>query len=251
MKQEVDIMVNSIMEEINVLNPISDYDKLMCLYEYLQNNVSYDSKELEYSCKYGNSLNPASHNAYGALIAKTAVCDGISAAFSLLAQHMGYDCTIVGGSAAFMTKGFSSHAWNVIHVGDKFYHIDATWDVNHHQQTNEYSYEYFCMNDDSINTDHNWDITTTPACNYEDLSFYIKSGCYANTSSQVDEIFTRYAKSKSKVVRLKVSDRIAIPEPSDTYLAQKLIDISSHFRNGISIQFVWNNDTRCFYAKYN
>lgn len=250
MNQEIDNVVSSIMEEISLLNPLSDYDKLMCIYEYLQNHVSYDSKELEYTCKHGSSLNPASHNAYGALIEKRAVCDGISAAFSLLAQEMGYSCTIVSGSAAFMTKGFSSHAWNLIRLGDKFYHIDATWDINHFHQTNEYSYEYFCVNDDSINTDHNWDIKTTPPCKYEDLSFYIKSGCYANTLSQIDEIFTRYAKSKTQVVRLKVSDRIAIPEPSDTFIAQKLVDISFHHRGSASIQFVWNKETRCFYAKY-
>ena len=250
MNQEIDRMVSSIMEEISLLNPLSDYDKLMCIYEYLQDYITYDSKELEYTCRHGSSLNPASHNAYGALIEKTAVCDGISAAFSLLAQQMGYDCTIVSGSAAFMTKGFSSHAWNLIRVGDKFYHIDATWDINHYQQTKEYSYEYFCVNDDSINVDHNWDIKSTPPCNNEDISFYIKSGCFANTLSQIDEIFTRYAKSKTQVVRLKVSDRIAIPEPNDTFLAQKLIDISSQFRGGVSIQFVWNKDTRCFYAKF-
>ena len=98
------------------------------------------------------------------------------------------------------------HAWNIVRVNGVYYHIDATWDINHYHQTNEYSYEYFCVNDDSINTDHNWDINTTPACNYEDLSFYIKSGCYANTLSQIDEIFTRYAKSKTQVVRLRVSD---------------------------------------------
>lgn len=250
MNQEIDKLVSSITEEILLLNPLSDYDKLMCIYEYLQDHVVYDSKELEYTCKHGSSLNPTSHNAYGALVEKRAVCDGISAAFSLLAQEMGYSCTIVSGSATFMTNGFSSHAWNLIRVGDKYYHIDATWDINHYHQTNEYSYEYFCVNDDSINTDHNWDINTTPACNYEDLSFYIKSGCYANTLSQIDEIFTRYAKSKTQVVRLRVSDRIAIPEPSDTFLAQKLIDISSKHRVAASIQFVWDKGTRCFCAKY-
>lgn len=33
-----------------------------------------------------------SHNAYGVLVNKTGVCDGISSAFSLIAQSMGFEC---------------------------------------------------------------------------------------------------------------------------------------------------------------
>ncbi len=206
MNQEIDQIVETIMEEISLMNPLSDYDKLMCIYEYLQDHVTYDSKELEYTCTHGTSLNPSSHNVYGALIEGKAVCDGISAAFSMLAQEMGYDCTIVSGSASFMTKGFSAHAWNVIRIGNKFYHMDATWDINNHDLTHEYSYDYFCVNDDSISNDHNWEISSTPPCNYEDMSFYKKSGCFANTIAQMEEIFLKYARSKTKVVRLKISD---------------------------------------------
>lgn len=250
MQSDIDKAIRTALEEISLLNPLSDYDKLMCIYEYLQDNVTYNSKELEFSCKYGKSMNPASHNAYGALVEKTAVCDGISAAFSLLSQSMGFDCTIVSGSAALRTPSFSSHAWNLICVKDKYYHVDATWDINYKEQSGDYSYEYFCVDDDLINTNHNWEINTTPACNGNELSFYIKNKCFANNLSQLKDIFKRYAKSKTSVVRVRVSDKIAIPEPNDQYIAQCLVDVGAAVGRYDAIEFTWNKYTRCFYAKY-
>lgn len=250
MKRELDTAVQRAIEDIELLNPLSNYDKLICIYEYLQDNVSYDEKELEACCRLGRSINPQSHNAYGALVKGMGVCDGIASAFSLLAQRMGFECSMVAGRATFRTSGFSEHAWNVIKIEGHFYHIDATWDVNHKKQTGEYSYEYFCVNDDSINSDHDWDIKTTPACSREDMSFYMKNRCFANNLTQLDEIFARYAKSKQKVVRAKIADGISIPEPEDNYLGQKLIKVASSVGRYTAIKYMWNRNTRCFYAKF-
>lgn len=250
MNKDLDVAVHKAVEEILLLNPISDYDKLICIYEYLQDHVQYDERELEACCR-GNSKNPASHNAYGALVKGLAVCDGISGAFALLAQELGYDCTIVSGQASFRTTGFSSHAWNVIKVGDKFYHVDATWDINHKQQTGEYSYEYFCIDDDTVNSDHDWIISTTPVCKGQDISFYKHNRCFANNLSQLDEIFLRFSKSKMNVVRARISDGISIPEPEDQYLGKRLIDMAATVGRYEGITFVWNRNSRCFFAKFN
>lgn len=250
MQKQLESALTKAIEEIELLNPLSNYDKLICIYEYLQDNVTYDSKELEACCRLGRSVNPMSHNAYGVLVNKMGVCDGISSALSLLTQRMGFECSMVSGKATFRTSVFSEHAWNVIKIDDNFYHIDATFDVNHKEQTGEYSYEYFCVNDDSINRDHDWDINTTPVCSREDISFYIRNRCYANNISQLEEIFAKYAKSKQKVVRAKIADGITIPEPEDQYLGQKLVDIAVSMRRFASIKFTWNKNSRCFFAKF-
>ena len=81
MQKDLQAALERAIEDIELLNPISDYDKLMCAYEYLQDHVVYDEQELEACCKHGKSRNPLSHNAYGALVKGLAVCDGIAAAF--------------------------------------------------------------------------------------------------------------------------------------------------------------------------
>lgn len=250
MQKQLEEAVFKVIEEIEILNPLSNYDKLICLYEYLQDNISYDEKELEACCRLGRSVNPMSHNAYGALINKLGVCDGISSAFALIAQKMGFECSLVNGKATFRTEGFSEHAWNVIKVVDTYYHIDATWDVNHKEQTGEYSYEYFCISDDSINRDHDWDIRSTPICSREDISFYVRNRCFANNISQLEEIFTRFAKSKQKVVRAKIAEGIAIPVPEDEYLGRILLNAASAVGRRASIRYAWNRNSRCFYAKF-
>ena len=165
MYSELDSKLKNAVNEINLLNPITNYDKLICIYEYLQDNVVYDENELDRMCRTGDITNPLSHNAYGALINGKAVCDGVVAAFSLIAHKMDIESTMVAGSAKFCTADFSRHAWNLIRVDNKCYHIDATWDINKKGNTGDYSYDYFCVDDDLISSDHHWDISTTQTCN--------------------------------------------------------------------------------------
>lgn len=249
MAEQLENELEKAVEEIRLLNPLSDYDKLICIYEYLQDNVTYDSKELA-ACCAGRSLNPLSHNAYGALVNKQAVCDGVSAAFSLLAERMGFETMSVSGKATFMTSGFSAHAWNIIKIADNFYHIDATWDINHRELTEEYSYEYFCVSDDTVSNDHDWDIKTTPVCSRENISFYTRNRCFANNLSQLEEIFARYAKSKLSIVRAKIAEGILIPEPQDKYLGDMLVRVAARAGRCSSVKYVWNSNTRCFFARF-
>lgn len=247
---DLDNKVESALNDIELLNPITNYDKLICIYEYLQDNVVYDEQELEKMCRSGNVTNPFSHNAYGALINGRAVCDGIVAAFSLLAHRMNIESTMVAGEAKFYTADFSNHAWNLIRVDSKCYHIDATWDINKKDNTGEYSYDYFCVDDDLISSNHHWDINTTHNCNSTDLSFYSRNKCYANNLSQVEEIFLRYSKSKQQSVRVRIREGIAIPEPKQQYLGQLLMDAASKAGRYSPFEYYWNDDTRCFFAKF-
>lgn len=118
------------INEIEVRNPASDYDTLICIYEYLQDHVAYDDQELAFFRVCGKSKNPQLHNAYGALVKRLAVCDGIAAAFCLIAQSLGYSCMVVGGRAAFRTTDLLEHAWNIIKIDSKYFHLDATWGIS-------------------------------------------------------------------------------------------------------------------------
>ena len=42
---ELESKVEFALNEIELLNPITIYDKLICIYEYLQDNVTYDEQE--------------------------------------------------------------------------------------------------------------------------------------------------------------------------------------------------------------
>ena len=250
MYETLDNKVDLIIEEISQLNPITTYDKLICIYEYFQDNIVYDSKELDNVCCRGNVSNPMSHNAYGALVNGKAVCDGITAAFSLIAQKMNIESTMLAGKATFRTTGFSNHAWNVIRLDNKCYHIDATWDINRKCETGVYSYDYLCADDDMVSTNHDWDVKTMHLCNYSDLSFYVRNNCLANNLSQLEEIFVRFAKSKLGVVRARVKDGIPIPEPETEQLGQILAKAAGIAGRYNPFEYYWDKNTRCFFAQF-
>jgi transglutaminase-like putative cysteine protease len=68
-----------------------------------------------------------SQEAYGILVAGTAVCTGYAHAFQLLAQASGLEPVVVTGTASsgFTTGG---HAWNQVLVDGQWLVVDATWD---------------------------------------------------------------------------------------------------------------------------
>ena len=188
LENEVDAVINFVRQK----SQTSQYELLKSIYEYLQSNVTYDEQELDNCGKRGLSRTPMAHNAYGALVKKSAVCDGISSAFSLIAKRLGIECMVVSGKSAFRTTGFNEHAWNIIKINNKYYHIDATWDINKFSELKEYAYDYFCLEDDEIIIDHDWDIKTTPACTHSDLSYYFKNNIYANNMAQISNIILNY-----------------------------------------------------------
>jgi hypothetical protein len=68
-----------------------------------------------------------SQEAYGILVAGTAVCTGYAQAFQLLAQASGLNAVVVTGTASsgFTTGG---HAWDRVLVDGEWLVVDATWD---------------------------------------------------------------------------------------------------------------------------
>lgn len=96
----------------------SDYEKLCSIYDYVTANVSYDSEHL-YDASY-----KLKHTAYAALCNGTAVCQGYALAIYRLCLESGIDCRLVPG----ISNG-QNHGWNILQLGDLYYHVDATWDA--------------------------------------------------------------------------------------------------------------------------
>ena len=170
-----------------------EYSLLIKLYEYLQKNIRYDKDELNASTR-GISKNPASHNAYGALVNSLAVCDGFSSAFALLAQKLGFECMVVVGRSLLNSTTLENHAWNIIKIQNKYYHMDITWDTLRFNQFSGFSYDYFALNDEKMAYDHNWDKSATPACLYNDFSYYnIKSYMHRirNFLKKIEKVFKK------------------------------------------------------------
>jgi len=228
---------------------VNEYTQVIKAYEYLQENTKYDHQELLNVTK-GKAARPNAHNAYGALVEGLAVCSGLSEAFALLAQKLGFECMIVSGRSLHRTIGISEHAWNIIKVKNRHYHMDVTWDTNQYAEIKTHSYDYFALDDEEISRDHDWDISTTPACSFNDLSYYFKSSLYANTKDHLTDILRAGSKNRHKPVRVKLSFNISLPQEAGGYIAEILLNEAVKTGASAQVTYSWNEHTRCFFAKF-
>ena len=108
-------------EEIIAMLPAdaTDYEKVSYYYNWLTENVRYDSNDY-----YGG----ADWNlAYDALILNNTVCAGYAMAFYFLCNMSGVDCiNIIGYVDGDRQNG--GHMWNKARIDGCYYIFDATWD---------------------------------------------------------------------------------------------------------------------------
>lgn len=85
----------------------SDMEKALYVNDYLARSCAYDTTF-------------SKHNAYDALVGRSAVCQGYALAFRELTQQLGLSCEIVSSDAL-------DHAWNLVKINGSYYHVDVTW----------------------------------------------------------------------------------------------------------------------------
>ena len=226
----------------------TDREIIQGISEFLQRTVTYDIKELSSMSSWRGSKSPDSHNAYGALVNRLAVCDGFSSAFSLIADAFGFRSMLVEGKSNYNNTKNIDHAWNIIEFEDGFYHMDVTWDQSEMQTLNEYPYFYFGLTDDEIAIDHEWDLRTTPPCNKQGLSYYLHNRLIAYSDDQISEIALREIKIGKKCVRIKIDPGIPVPNDDGKYLGNKVMEQDLKLRDSSNINYTWHESSRCFMA---
>lgn len=127
---------------------ISQFEKERAIHDWIINNV-----------QYGNSQ----YIPCDALLSHSGNCES----YAVLAQKMfniaGIKSIIVGGTANNGT-GNIGHAWNMVYIDKKWYHVDVTWDDSIFGG-NSLEYDYFNITDSQIGKDHTWDTSKYPSAN--------------------------------------------------------------------------------------
>ncbi len=96
----------------------SDAEKALYLHEYISLHYNYDTNYTNYT-QSEDIL--AMHTAYGLLTKGKAVCDGYSSLYSMLLHRVGIDSELVECESM-------AHAWNMVCLDGRWYHVDTTWD---------------------------------------------------------------------------------------------------------------------------
>ncbi|MBR3952231.1 MAG: leucine-rich repeat protein [Oscillospiraceae bacterium] len=137
-EKKVDEAIRKTLDSFN-LEGKSDYAKIKIIYDYICDNVTYDYKNLN------NQDHKTKYTAYGALIDKTAVCQGYAMLLYRFALEEGIDARFITG---VQTSTNGAHGWNIVELNGKYYNLDSTWDAGR----TSYSYFLKCEKDFSNHT---------------------------------------------------------------------------------------------------
>ena len=137
----------------------SDREKEQLIHDFILHNVRYDKLKKAYS-----------HEIIGPLTQGVGVCEGIAKTVKVLCDAVGLPC-IVALCHNAPEKGIRyRHAWNIIRVDGKCYHLDATFDNS--LQRGAERYDYFNLDDKRIFRDHQSPVLPLPACTDGDGFYY-------------------------------------------------------------------------------
>ncbi|KFM98871.1 peptidase [Bacillus clarus] len=140
---------------------MDEHEKVKVIHDYVVKHVSYDTSYQAYT-------------AYEALANRSAVCQGYTLLTYQLFKEAGIQSHIVTGKG-----NGQAHAWNLVKIENKWYHLDTTFDDPVPDKAGRVTYSYFNMSDEQLSKDHEWDRSKYPVAStnyYNELTNKIKAG---------------------------------------------------------------------------
>ncbi|MBQ8835399.1 MAG: cell wall-binding repeat-containing protein [Oscillospiraceae bacterium] len=139
-EDQLDTEIANLLASLN-LSGKDDYGKLKAIYDWMCVNITYDNEHLN------DSSYTRMRTAYGALMDRTAICQGYVALLYRLLLEVGIDNRVVAG----LGDG-GAHGWNIVELNGLYYNVDSTWDATYTQAGVDYA--YFLKTDKAFSEDH-------------------------------------------------------------------------------------------------
>ena len=150
-QQELDAALQEVKSKIDI-SGMTDEEIVLAYHEYLTSTVAYAYED------YFNGTIAANHgyDMYGALVKHSCVCQGYAETMFYLLREAGLSCAVASSENI-------NHAWNIVKIHGKWYHIDATWDDTVWDMPGRSYHDYFLVSFDTMNkntlTNHTKDRT--------------------------------------------------------------------------------------------
>ena len=112
----------------------TDLGRILLLHDFLVSETDYDQEAYLRSIRGEAAVPSIDYTAFGALVNRTAMCNGYALAFSLLMQKLGLQSYIIASDAL-------NHAWNMVVIDDQWYNLDTTRDDSRYMNGTTYYQE--------------------------------------------------------------------------------------------------------------
>ncbi len=210
-----------LLEGIEGNNSLSDVEKALLLHDRIATFCEYDVINLD-----NDTLPDEAFNMYGVLGKGVAVCMGYALAYDYLLERAGIE-------SQYCSSEKLVHAWNIVYINNKPYHVDITWDDVTNDVSGQVFHDNFLRSTEGIkSTGHTYgvlgrtDYITTPKDTTYDNYFWqdsITSFQYVNDNVyyiDCDLMVEDKTKRKCKLIELdNINDRthVVIKEITDVW----------------------------------
>lgn len=195
-KSVMDNIAKSIKLKTNGLK--TEEEKERVIVDYIIENVTY-----QIDMKFNQ-------NAGTCLVEGKAQCSGIARAVKYLCDCVGLWCIVVSGEIDDRASGTTGpHAWNIIRVDGKYYHLDATLTLPcNPTKTKPFRYLYYNYSDSEIKVNHVWN-TKTPIC----VDVFAKN----NTNQTTTKVITNSSNVLSSLYEVRVGLADTLKNKRETF----------------------------------
>jgi hypothetical protein len=186
--------VREYMKKFDKIKKKDDLAKEKYVHDYCLDNFTYD---------YAFGKN--AYSVLGPVINKKAVCEGIAKFVKLVFDYTGLKSIVVSGNANNPALGsrMESHAWNIVKIKGKTFHLDVTFDLSIKKKTNRY--DYFNLSDADILKDH--EITDEiPECSTSGQDYYSANGMAVSDLKELETFLGKQIKQGKKHILVKITD---------------------------------------------
>lgn len=191
----------TILSKINI-SERNESEIVRSIHDLLVCNVVYDLVGLKAGAYDTDGI--FAHSVLGVFLKKTAVCDGISKAFKYLLNAVGIKSIVVTGKgeSEYNYNNEMLHAWNIVKIDGKNYHIDLTWDIAG-TRDGLISYDYYCLTDDMITKDHTM-METMPACGSTEHNYFYKHNAFIKNEDELKKYVSETLLNDNKTIYVKL-----------------------------------------------
>lgn len=137
-EKEVARIVSSVPGEL------SDAEKALYVHDLLISAYAYDETESIY-------------DTYTFLKTRTGVCQAYSLLYMRVMREVGVECAVV-------TSSDMRHAWNIVKIGGRWYHVDLVYDDPRPDRVGRILHDYFLLSDDEIRAKDHVGWSSTVKC---------------------------------------------------------------------------------------
>ncbi len=234
-QDELQSALDSVVSQANAFS--DDYQKVKFVHDYIIEYNSYDYDAFEKGDAIDAETDARVSSAYGALVLGDVMCAGYARAFDLVMHKLGYESLYVSGEA-----DGGAHAWNLVLIGEDFYHIDLTWDDLDGDPA-EVRYNYFCLTDEEISKTHSVDEGIEyPEANATEYNYFIKEGMILDyySFSAVTKLAKNY--NGEGVFAFKCYDAKVMADAVEELVENNMIFKLAEFENINSFRYMADED---------